>query len=38
MLEKGAFIRTSNLYANNDPRKINELEYKSPIKNPGPAF
>jgi len=38
MQEKGAFIRTSNLYDNNDPMKINVYEYQQPIKSPGPAF
>ena len=38
MQEKGAFIRTSNLYDNNDPMKINIYEHKQPIKSPGPAF
>jgi len=39
MQEKGAFIRTSNLYKNADSWKINKEEYIEPIKNnPGPAF
>ncbi len=38
MQEKGAFIRTSNLYQNSDPRNIHKFEFKEPIKGPGPAF